>query len=82
MTAVVMLCTELGFAQTDWIKHPENPVLGFAFQVGHPSVILDNGIYHMWYTGSGGIGYATLEDGIHWTEYDNNPVLNLGPSET
>lgn len=27
ITAVVMLCAELGFAQTDWVKGPGNPVL-------------------------------------------------------
>ena len=87
MTAVVMLCAELGFAQTDWIKHPENPVLdvgpsgSWDSQGAYaPSVILDNGIYRMWYSGfdAKGIGYATSEDGIHWTKYENNPVLNLG----
>jgi predicted GH43/DUF377 family glycosyl hydrolase len=91
MTAATMLCAELGFAQTDWVKHPENPVLDVGppswaeSAVSHPSVILDNGIYRMWYAGAGKnyrLGYATSEDGIHWTKYENNPILNLGSSGT
>jgi len=39
--------------------------------------------YKMWYTGRGPddylrIGYATSTDGINWTKYAGNPVLDLG----
>jgi len=89
MTAVVMLCAELSFAQTDWVKDPGNPVLDMGragswddFHVAYPSVIFYDGTYQMWYGGYDGtqwqIGYATSNDGIHWAKYANNPVLHLG----
>jgi predicted GH43/DUF377 family glycosyl hydrolase len=41
-------------------------------------------MYKMWYSGYDGtnsrIGYATSSDGITWTKYENNPVLNNGPT--
>jgi predicted GH43/DUF377 family glycosyl hydrolase len=50
-------------------------------------VIFHEGKYKMWYTGGGAvlpdeylhssIQYATSEDGIHWTKYDNNPVFDI-----
>ncbi len=48
--------------------------------VGMPSVIFENNIYHMWYTGNspepiGSIGYASSVDGITWTKYSRNPIL-------
>jgi len=49
------------------------------------SVILDGGVYKMWYTGfnsgvgSGNqIGYATSPDGVNWIKYPGNPVIGLG----
>jgi hypothetical protein len=38
----------------------------------------------MWFSGHNGIltrqiGYATSTDSIHWTKYENNPVLKPGP---
>ena len=49
------------------------------------SVLKDGDTYKMWYTGSGQtgtdneirvrIGYAYSYDGISWTKYENNPVL-------
>jgi hypothetical protein len=51
-----------------------------------PSVLLDNGIYQMWYEGNDGanarIGYAVSLDGVVWTKYARNPVLNLGTNGT
>lgn len=83
-------------AQTNWTKDPGNPILirgsiG-SWDDGHlwyPYVIFDNSIYHMWYSGNDNdnsdngnwrIGYATSEDGIQWTKYSENPVLDLGPA--
>jgi len=48
-----------------------------------PVVIKDGSLYKMWYTGEGldwkwRIGYATSPDGISWTKYDGNPVLDVG----
>ena len=57
-----------------------------------PFVIIENGIYKMWYCGydavaDGGetdgnanIGYATSQDGIHWTKYSENPVFTTNSS--
>ena len=50
--------------------------------VGRPSILKDGDTYKMWYIGDGGhtltIGYATSSDGIHWTDYEANPVLTPG----
>lgn len=71
-----------------WTRHPANPVVevGASGQwddsnVGMPSVIYANGLFHMWYSGSGsgspnddGVGYAYSEDGYRWKKGRNNPV--------
>jgi len=75
-------------AQTVWEKHLSNPIFsdstldwndGGAFG---PCVLFDGAIYHMWYMGYDGnytrIGYATSSDGLHWSAYENNPVLDVG----
>ena len=48
-----------------------------------PVVIIDNGLYKMWYSGEGvdgkfRLGYATSADGINWSKYVSNPVLDVG----
>jgi predicted GH43/DUF377 family glycosyl hydrolase len=58
--------------------------------IERPSIIKDQGEtdsskrYKMWYSGenanSNSIGYAFSSDGIHWTKYADNPVLNAGLS--
>ncbi len=56
--------------------------------VGFPSVIKDNGIYKMWFSGYDGttwrIGYATSTDGVTWTKYSSGgaeaPVLDVSGS--
>ena len=35
------------------------------------TVLMDGGIYKMWYTGNDSIFYATSIDGLNWTKYDN-----------
>lgn len=90
MTFVLLCCAFLAHdtvsAQTNWEKHPGNPIL-----VGGPSgawdefgvlaigVLLDSATYHMWYTGVGaggiGVGYATSPDRITWIKHPSNPVL-------
>ncbi len=74
-----------------WTKYAANPVLNLGlpgswedFYVGETSVLKEGGIYHMWYSGvdSSGYsrtGYATSPDGITWTKYSGNPVLDIGP---
>jgi predicted GH43/DUF377 family glycosyl hydrolase len=76
-----------------WTKHPSNPVLDLGSlsswddtHVTYPMVIYNGATYQMWYSGIDGgnarIGYATSLDGITWTKYSGNPVLNLGLSGT
>ncbi|HSL16961.1 MAG TPA: hypothetical protein VLB51_03555 [Methylomirabilota bacterium] len=79
-------------AQTDWVDHPDNPVLG----PGEPgawdeggrrlgTVILVDSTFHMWFLGSSpdtyipaGIGHATSSNGVEWTMDASNPVLEPG----
>lgn len=75
-----------------WTKDASNPVLDRTLGewdfggVAYPNIIFEDDSYHFWYTGmgNGGIGdwekgYATSTDGIDWTKYAENPVLNAGP---
>jgi predicted GH43/DUF377 family glycosyl hydrolase len=46
-------------------------------------ILHEDGIYKMWYTGYDGgdndpksLGYATSQDGINWTRYENNPIFS------
>ncbi len=54
-----------------------------ADKVGRPSVILENGVYKMWFDGQRNgvrhVGYATSNDGVTFTKHPANPiVLNAG----
>lgn len=84
----------IGYAVSEdgiyWEKYKGNPVLELGGEgdwdsdkVDNPFVMLDEGIYKMWYRGgnrkSYEIGYATSKDGIHWTKYKGNPVIKLEP---
>lgn len=75
-----------------WTKYPENPVFTpdnpkrwDGYSVDTPDIILDEGLYHMWYRGwkrpdgISWIGYATSQDGVHWERDPNNPVLLTSP---
>ena len=79
----------IGYAESadglSWNRHP-NPVLdpGSGWDnwlVYSPSVFFDDSGYHMWYTGNNGahvsIGYALSSDGIEWSRYWDNPVVDL-----
>jgi len=73
-----------------WTKSASNPVLDLGssgswddFRAYIPTVLYDGTTYHMWYAGDDGsikyrIGYATSPDGVAWTKYAANPVLDLG----
>lgn len=49
-----------------------------------PSVVKSNGIYYLFYSGSGvpnwGIGLATSPDGFNWKRCINNPIVAPGAS--
>jgi predicted GH43/DUF377 family glycosyl hydrolase len=54
--------------------------------ISKASVIYDEGKFKMWYTGGEAgktaIGYATSNDGMNWTKYDGNPMLQAFSSPT
>lgn len=71
-----------------WEKYKDNPVLK-ASPAGWDSgsviamnVMLDNGVYKMWYRGNNknenAIGYAESNNGVRWEKYKNNPVMRPG----
>jgi len=74
----------------NWTKYAGNPVLPIAaagswdYPRAHaPDVIFDGEKYHMWYSGGSQIfawriGYATSLNGITWTKYHDNPVVDVG----
>ena len=78
----------------DWNEYPwydfnGNPVLtnagsiDGAYGYGNPKLILDNGVYKMWYknleaNGVSTVSYAESNDGISWRRIGNGPVINLG----
>ena len=68
----------------NWTKSASNPVLTGSTgweqsTVYRPSVVLRNGMYHMWYSTYGdALGYAHSTDGEHWTKSPSNPILQPG----
>lgn len=55
--------------------------------VQEPSILVENGVWKMWYRGGGwpaettlAVGYATSPDGITWTKYGSDPVYGGGGS--
>ena len=69
-----------------WVKSPNNPVLseatGWESTVWGPSVLMTpDKTYHMWYTGTNAIGYASsTTPAISWARGTHNPVLSPGPA--
>lgn len=48
-------------------------------------ILREDSVYHMWYTGyregageAMHLGYATSPDGLNWTRYEHNPILDSG----
>ena len=90
LSFILAFWASVGLAQTEWEKYPGNPVLDVGPDVAWdyrsisgPCILFHGGEYRMWYSGHGSkcwIGYATSPDGIVWTKYADNPVLDLGPS--
>jgi len=86
------LTTKIGYATSNdgvtWLKHT-GPVLergpsGFwdalASGLELPSVVKDGSVFMMWYFAAliGVIGYATSNDGVNWSKFDQ-PVLTPTP---
>src|SRR5688572_4100379 len=51
-------------------------------------ILVEAGAYHLWYTGYDGaregqkkLGYATSQDGLHWTRHPENPIYSDGWTE-
>ena len=76
----------------DWDIYSGNPVLEVGApgswdeqEANGPNVIKDSAVYKMWYHGCNAdysecsIGYATSSDGVNWTKYTGNPVLEATP---
>ncbi len=90
--AVVLVLTPIAVVfsapQAAWVKYIGNPVMspGDGWDSGNvfaAKVLLDNGVYRMWYAGNSvsesrtRIGYATSPDGTNWTRENNSlPVLS------
>ncbi len=87
--------TGIGYASSSdvssWERYENNPVLRQGEDgewdsegIMTPMVLFENGVYHMWYSGWDGtntrIGKATSTDGLNWTKFAGNPVLDLGPA--
>jgi predicted GH43/DUF377 family glycosyl hydrolase len=60
-------------------------------EISPNSILLEGGMFKMWYhsggyirderrLGNGRIGYATSTDGITWTKYKENPVVDVAPA--
>jgi hypothetical protein len=80
----------VNWGTTGWYMEPNNPVLGTGNpadfdhgSVGAPVVIINQGVYQMWYTATdasdkGAVGYATSSDGVYWNKQASQTVLALG----
>ena len=78
----------------EWDIYAGNPVLPAGSpgswdetESDGPTVIKEGAVYKMWYHGCNadctvsGIGYATSPDGVNWTKYASNPVLQATPGQ-
>lgn len=76
--------------EVNLVDYEENPLLSMGEDgswndesLYFPHVVFHDGMYHMFYSArseprgvpSTTIGYATSEDGLTWTEYENNPIM-------
>jgi beta-1,2-mannobiose phosphorylase / 1,2-beta-oligomannan phosphorylase len=79
-------------ALTDFISFKSNPVFsGTGTDTWDQKIrergyiLLEDGIYYLWYTGYKGeesaekhLGLATSTDGLSWTRYKDNPIYDAG----
>jgi len=83
------ICHATSTDGTTWVMDPANPVLVKGADgewnddaVFTPAVIHDGTGFRMWYSGDDGsvlrAGYATSPDGSVWTEFDGNPIIDVG----
>jgi predicted GH43/DUF377 family glycosyl hydrolase len=84
---------QIGLALSDdglhWEKYDENPVIRprkdlvqpFEHLVTKPNVVVENGLYRMWFmTGPPTrIGYAESRDGIHWDRWNEQAGIDVSP---
>ena len=86
---ILTLVVDVGVAQINWEKYPDNPVIDLGddgswddVHISHLSVLFDGNKYHLWYAGNNGslrsIGYARSANGVGWEKYPGNPVLSDG----
>ncbi|MCK5639295.1 MAG: hypothetical protein KAJ19_00805, partial [Gammaproteobacteria bacterium] len=90
--SICLICMfNLISAQTQWVRYGDAPVLELGpagswedYYVTTPYIIEVDDTLRMWYGGcedaneNYAIGYAWSIDGITWTKWDNNPVLEVG----
>jgi len=88
----VVISAGVALGQTEWVEHPDNPVIGPAEPGEWDSayrevsgVVFDGSTYHLYFNGyhdldnpPSGIGHATSSDGVTWTLDLANPVLTPG----
>jgi hypothetical protein len=80
---VILFAGGLGFGQTVWEQHPDNPVIAGDASPG--GVVFDGLTYHLYFStgwsldgGSWEILHATSPDRVLWTMDPNNPVMTRG----
>lgn len=79
---------------TDWVKYPEpamrarlESVKPFEAVVSKPSVVLIDGVYHMWFSIFAmddvgyRLGYARSKDGLKWERFADRQIIPLTPGE-
>ncbi|MCK4817990.1 T9SS type A sorting domain-containing protein [bacterium] len=86
--ALLIFMTLNSYAQTNWTKHPDNPIMTGAAgtwyeDVSNPSILIEQDTFKMWFRGYPDanamfqIGYAWSTDGINWNIHPH-PVIPVG----